>query len=152
MSQKHHNLWWIIWYLIGASCCVDGPSGSSQCVRGDTVCQRGTVGIGNDICQEGLSALQSEVMWERWDRIRMAREGQRRRIGMTAFIYKCTISWDKRISINHIRMLANKQRLAAELIHVKHVVITHVEHESAPSGPALRVRLVSCHHWNNTAT
>ena len=55
---------------------VDGPSGSSQCVQGDTVCQRGRIWIGNDMCQEGLSALQSEVMWGRWDRIRMAGEGR----------------------------------------------------------------------------
>lgn len=49
-------------FMIGASCCVDGPSGSSQCVQGDTVCHRETVWIDNDTCQEGLSVLQSEVM------------------------------------------------------------------------------------------
>lgn len=57
-----------------------------------------------------------------------------------------TVSWNDRIYINHIifsvRLLAHKQRLAGELIHVVHIVITHVEHEFAPSGPALRVLAV----------
>lgn len=75
---------------------------------------------------------------------------------MSTFIYKCTVRWNDWIYINHIifpvRLLANKQRLAGELIHVKHGVITHVEHEFAPSGPALHVLPVLYHHWNNTAT
>lgn len=79
-------------------------------------------------------------------------EREQRRVDMNAFIHKCTVSLGDHIYINHIifsvRLLANKQRL----IHVKHVVITHVEHESAPSGPALHVLLVSYHDWNNTAT
>ena len=51
-----------------------------------------------------------------------------------------------------VRLLANKKRLAGELIHVKHVVITHVKHESAPYGPLLHALLLLYHHWNNTAT
>lgn len=74
---------------------------------------------------------------------------------MNAFTHKYTACWNDRICIHHIifpvRLLANKQRLAGELLHVKHVVITHVEHESAPSSPALHALLVY-HHWNNTAT
>lgn len=57
-----------------------------------------------------------------------------------------TVSWNDRIYINHIifsvRLLAHKQRLAGELIHVVHIVITHVEHGFAPSGPALHVLAV----------
>lgn len=56
------------------------------------------------------------------------------------------VSWNDRIYINHIifsvRLLAHKQRLAGELIHVVHIVITHVEHGFAPSGPALHVLAV----------
>lgn len=78
----------------------------------------------------------------------MARGGEereQRRAVMNAFHHKRTASWSDRIYIYHIifsvKLSANKQRLAAELIHVKHVVITHVQHECAPSGPALRALL-----------
>lgn len=37
-------------------------------------------------------------------------------------------------------------------IHVKHVVIMRVGHESAPRGAALLLPRLSDHHWNNTAT
>lgn len=37
-------------------------------------------------------------------------------------------------------------------IHVKHVVITRIRHESAPRGAALLLPRLSDHHWNNTAT
>lgn len=69
-----------MWYLIGASRHVDGPSGSSQCVQGDKVCRRETVWIGNDICQEdcllysqrGCGKDETESGWQE-------REGRERR-------------------------------------------------------------------------
>lgn len=57
--------------------CTGQVGAVSQRVQGDTVCHRETVWIGDDTCQEGLSALQSEVTWERRDRIRMARGGRK---------------------------------------------------------------------------
>lgn len=75
--------------------------------------------------------------------MRKTRQNQDGKGGKTESKGVLTVSWNDRIYINHIifsvRLLAHKQRLAGELIHVVHIVITHVEHEFAPSGPALRV-------------
>lgn len=78
--------------------------------------------------------------------MRKTRQNQDGKGGKTESKGMLTVSWNDRIYINHIifsvRLLAHKQRLAGELIHVVHIVITHVEHGFAPSGPALRVLAV----------
>lgn len=151
MSQKHHNLWWIIWSVWSPVACMDqvgavSVSRVTQFVKEKqfglvmTCARRACLLYSQRWCEKD----ETESGWQEWE------ERQQRHIDINAFIY--TINWNDRIYINHIpvRLLAN--RLAGELIHVKHVVITHVEHEFAPSGPALCALLVFCHHLNNTAT
>lgn len=146
-ESQHHKFWWITRYLIAASCCTAGPSESSQSVQSDTVRHGEAVWICNDTCQEALSVLQSEVMWERWDRIRLAREGKKRARAcewagttMRLYIHSHVSAVTPLISTNWV------------WIHVKHVVITRVGHESAPRGAALLLPRLSDYHWNNTAT
>lgn len=94
------QLWWVrnvakfmMNYRISDSCLsVRGWAEWEQSVhvQADTVCHTDTVWIGNDMCQEGLSALQSEVMWERRDRIRMARGGKKESKGVLSWTHFIT--------------------------------------------------------------
>lgn len=111
----------------------------SPCVQGDTVRRLETVWIGNDICQEGLSVRQSEVMRERRDRIGISREKDGGEGGEKESGGWLTVSWNYGMCNNHMifcmRLLAHEQGL----IHVLRIGVTHVRHDSAPVSPALSV-------------
>lgn len=101
-QKIYRDLSRIRWRLISAS--------KRLCVHGETECQRRTVWICNDSCQEASAALQSEVTGEIRDRIRMAGEEP-----------TCTEAcWQSADTIDMLSV----SLLTDEWIHAEHIVIT----------------------------
>lgn len=129
MTQKHPKFWCLSDHRFLQ---LGGPSGNSRCVQNDTTRHKQTAGIGNDTCQEALSVFQSEVMEERRDGIRLTGGAEESRGALTS-TGVCIKQWG---SFLEIPRLVPPDDGWWVLICVKHVVITHVGHESAPCGAA----------------